>query len=233
MWSDTRGDTPGDSGDQRAEAECTQRTHSNARLCLLFKWQSCHSHSFILSTKINCSFIFAALLIISDKSIEYFRAKLTKSTSHNLLHFLSSRTENIIFSKRDKGILGLRMKNLCLKCALLHFNLISIRRRPPNASLCQFTSASSLGIGETQITDTIRLFLKSNYVNSDYFRIVELHFQTNGRSLLNFTNKLGFLDYKSWIFLVIPISWILDEFYFELFETAVHFLLLGGYDLCF
>ena len=50
------------------------------------------------------------------------------------------------------------MKNPCLKCALLHFNLISIRRRPPNASLCQFTSASSLGIGETQITDTIRLF---------------------------------------------------------------------------
>ena len=135
-----------------------ERAQSSARLCLLFKWQSCHSHSFISSTKINCSFIFAGLLIILDKNIEYFRAKLTKSTSHNLLHFLSSRTENIIFSKRDKGILGLRMKNLCLKCALLHFNLISIRRRPPNASLCQFTSASSLGIGETQITDTIRLF---------------------------------------------------------------------------
>ena len=167
-------DTPGDSGDERAE--CTQRAHSSARLCLLFKWQSCHSHSFISSTKINCSFIFAALLIILDKNIEYFRAKLTKSTSHNLLHFPPSRTENIIFSKRDKGILGLRMKNLCLKCALLHFNLISIRRRPPNASLCQFTSASSLGIGETQITDTIRLFLKSNYVNSDYFWNIELHF---------------------------------------------------------
>ena len=224
----------GGSGEQRAEAECTQRTQSNARLCLLFKWQSCHSHSFILSTKINCSFIFAALLIILDKSIEYFRAKLTKSTSHNLLHFLPSRTVKYnFFSKEDKRILGLRMKNPCLKCALLHFNLISIRRRPPNASLCQFTSASSLGIGETQITDTIGLFLKSNYVNSDYFRIVELHFQTNGRSLLTFTNKLGFLDYKGGVFLVIPISWILDEFYFELFETAVHFLLLGRYDLCF
>ena len=90
----------GGSGEQRAEAECTQRTQSNARLCLLFKWQSCHSHSFILSTKINCSFIFAALLIILDKSIEYFRAKLTKSTSHNLLHFLPSRTVKYNFFQR-------------------------------------------------------------------------------------------------------------------------------------
>ena len=153
-WSDTL-TRPG-SGEQRPE--CTQSTQSSAGLCLLFKWQSCHSHSFISSTKINCSFLFAARLIISDKSIEYFRAKLTKSTSHNLLHFPSSRTVKYYFSKRDKGILGLRMKNLCLKCALLQFNLISIRRRPPNASLRQFTSASSLGIGETQITDTILLF---------------------------------------------------------------------------